>query len=98
MDQFATFCAGCFMSSEYSFVDRFKENPGLKGWAVGHMSINPDAKRNPTVEDVDEDKSHNEVLYLRYDPSMLKYEDLVKHFFTIHDPTIEKRSGNDIGE
>lgn len=35
------------------------------------------------------------VLSLKYDPSKCKYEDLVRFFFSFHDPTTDQRQGND---
>lgn len=33
---------------------------------------------------------------LKYDPSKANYEDLVKFFFSFHDPTTGNRQGNDV--
>ena len=41
--------------------------------------------------------SHIEVLNLKYDKSKISYEDLVRYFFTFHDPTTWNRQGNDKG-
>ena len=34
---------------------------------------------------------------MEYDPTEVSYRDLVRIFFTIHDPTTKDRQGNDIG-
>ena len=40
---------------------------------------------------------HAEVVRVSYDPDRLSYEDLLRVFFTIHDPTTRDRQGNDVG-
>lgn len=40
---------------------------------------------------------HAEVVYLWYDPTKVNYEDLVRFFFRIHDPTTKNKQGNDRG-
>jgi peptide-methionine (S)-S-oxide reductase len=36
-------------------------------------------------------------VHLKFDPTRASYEELVRHFFTFHDPTTAHRQGNDIG-
>ena len=38
-----------------------------------------------------------EVAHIAYDSHKVKYEDLLKHFFSFHDPTTPNRQGNDRG-
>jgi peptide-methionine (S)-S-oxide reductase len=38
-----------------------------------------------------------EVVHILFDPTILAYEDLLKIFFVLHDPTTLNRQGNDIG-
>ena len=40
---------------------------------------------------------HVEVLQLLYNTQRTTFEDLVRFFFTFHDPTTDSRQGNDIG-
>ena len=40
---------------------------------------------------------HVEVAQILYDKSKAPFSELVKFFFTFHDPTTEWRQGNDVG-
>lgn len=52
----------------------------------------------PTYEAVCTGRTgHAEVVRVTYDPTVLPYEDLLRVFFTIHDPTTRDRQGNDVG-
>lgn len=56
------------------------------------------AKEDATYERVSSGKTgHAEVIYIEYDPSLVKYHDLLTVFFASHDPTTVNRQGNDIG-
>lgn len=93
----ATFGAGCYWGTEHLFVNKFQKQFGncLLGYAVGFMSpIGTDEPvKNPTYNDVcGKDTSYVEVLRLRYDTTMISYEQLVRFFFTIHDSTLDKRA------
>ena len=53
---------------------------------------------NPTYEDVcTGGTGHAEVVQLTFDPSVISLHDLLKVFFTLHDPTTKDRQGNDVG-
>jgi peptide-methionine (S)-S-oxide reductase len=73
----------------------FRELAGVRsvesGYAGGRV---PD----PTYEAVcGGDTGHAEVVRVAFDPSVLSYRDLLRVFFTIHDPTTRNRQGNDVG-
>ena len=96
----ATFGAGCYWGTEKYFATNFaKQHPkAILGHAVGFMSPNDNAIENPKYREVCGGKtSHVEVLHLRFDSNIVKYEDLVKYFFTFHDPTTKNQQGNDKG-
>jgi len=40
---------------------------------------------------------HAEAVRLEFDPSVVSYADILRVFFTMHDPTTKDRQGNDIG-
>ena len=73
----------------------FRELAGVRsvesGYAGGHAP-------NPSYEAVcGGDTGHAEVVRVTFDPAVLSYRDLLRVFFTIHDPTTRNRQGNDVG-
>jgi len=87
----ATFGAGCFWGVE----ETFRKLKGVEKTAVGYSGGN---FKNPTYEDVCSGKTgHAEVIYLEYDPIVISYEDLLKVFWDVHDPTTVDRQGPDLG-
>ncbi|CUG89127.1 peptide methionine sulfoxide reductase-like, putative [Bodo saltans] len=91
----ATFAAGCYWGTERYFKKQFKG--ALTLWKVGFMG-GPDQTAHPTYKEVCAGTTgHAEVLHILYDPVKVSYEDLVKFFFRMHNPTTKNRQGNDVG-
>ena len=89
--QEATFGAGCFWGVE----DAFRQVDGVTSSAVGYSGGHFE---NPTYEDVCADKTgHAEVVKVDFDENRVSYEDLLKIFWNVHDPTTLNRQGPDLG-
>lgn len=87
----ATLAAGCFWCVEAVFDDLVGVEDVVSGYSGGH-------KDDPTYQEVcSETTGHAEVVQIKFDPTRLPYADLLRVFFTVHDPTTLNRQGNDIG-
>jgi peptide-methionine (S)-S-oxide reductase len=89
--QTATFGSGCFWCTEAIF-ERVK---GVKSVESGYSGGNVP---NPTYEAVCSGKTgHAEVIQIKYDPSVVSYDELLEIFWKTHDPTTLNRQGADVG-
>src|ERR1700712_3249551 len=87
----ATLGGGCFWCLEAVFKDLRGVSWVMSGYAAGHVP-------NPSYKAVCTGRTgHAEVVQVRFDPSELAYADLLRVFFSIHDPTTQDRQGNDVG-
>lgn len=88
----AIFAGGCFWGVEFYM----KTLSGVISVESGYIG---GTKENPTYEEVCSNTTgHAEAVRIVYDPSLIDYETMAKHFFEIHDPTQVNRQGPDIGE
>src|SRR5687768_11204643 len=89
--EIAVLGGGCFWCLDAVFRDLEGVLEVESGYAGG-------AGANPSYEAVCSGRTgHAEVVKVTFDPSKLAYEDLLRVFFTIHDPTTRNRQGNDVG-
>ena len=83
--------AGCFWCVEAVFTDLAGVHSVKSGYAGGHTE-------QPRYKDVCSGATgHAEVVRVAYDPAVLSYADLLRVFFTIHDPTTLNQQGADVG-
>ena len=87
----ATLAAGCFWCVEAVFDDLVGVEDVVSGYSGGH-------KENPTYQEVcSETTGHAEVAQIKFHPDQLSFADLLRVFFTVHDPTTLNRQGGDVG-
>jgi peptide-methionine (S)-S-oxide reductase len=87
----ATFGAGCFWGVE----ETFRKTRGVKSTSVGYTG---GWFPNPTYDIVCTDRTgHAEAVQIQYDPNEISYEELLKVFWSIHNPTTRNRQGPDVG-
>ncbi len=87
----AYFSLGCFWSPQLEF-EKIK---GVKKAEVGYCGGDDP---NTTYEKVcSGSTNHAETIKVEFDENEISYEELVRFFFKIHDPTQLNRQGPDIG-
>jgi peptide-methionine (S)-S-oxide reductase len=87
----ATFAEGCFWGVEANFRRVLGVTDVAVGYTGGHTA-------NPTYEDVCSSRTgHAEAVDIDFDPSKVRYEDLLEVFWATHDPTTMNRQGPDVG-
>jgi len=84
--------AGCF----WGVQAYFDQVPGViettVGYSGGHVA-------NPTYEMVcSHTTGHAEVTQVVFDTEQISYEDILRQFFRMHDPTQLNRQGPDVGD
>ena len=83
--------AGCF----WGVQEIFDSTPGVTkteaGYTGGHIE-------NPTYEMIcSGTTNHAEAVEIQFDSKIISYKQLLKIFWTIHDPTTLNKQGPDIG-
>jgi peptide-methionine (S)-S-oxide reductase len=89
--QTAILAGGCFWCLEAAYSELAGVSDVQSGYTGGEVE-------NPTYKQVCTGRTgHAEVVKITFDPAIISYEDLLRVFFTIHDPTTLNRQGADIG-
>jgi peptide-methionine (S)-S-oxide reductase len=89
--QTAVLGGGCFWCLEAVFDQLAGVQSVESGYAGGRTA-------DPSYEEVCGGNSgHAEVVKIEFDPQALSFRDLLKVFFSIHDPTTLNRQGSDVG-
>jgi peptide-methionine (S)-S-oxide reductase len=88
----ATFAAGCFWGVEANFRTIEGVTGTMVGYTGGHTA-------DPTYAEVCRHKTgHAEAVQVQFDPSVVTYEELLDHFWKMHNPTTRNRQGWDFGD
>ena len=89
--EMAILAGGCFWGME----EMFRKKSGVTETIVGYTGGEMDA---PAYTDVKTGKTgHAEAIKIVFDPSIISYEEILKFFFKIHNPTTLDRQENDVG-
>ncbi len=90
--QTAYLAGGCFWCLEAVFDQLQGVISVESGYCGGHVP-------NPSYRQVcSETTGHAETVRVSFDAEKLSYADLLRVFFSVHDPTTLNRQGNDVGE
>ena len=82
---------GCFWGAEKAFWSL----PGVWVTAVGYQG---GATPNPTYREVCTGRTgHAEAVRIVFDPAIVSYDEVLRVFWELHDPTQGHRQGNDVG-
>ena len=87
----ATFGGGCYWCIEAIFQRLEGVEKVESGFSGGQV-------KNPTYREVCTGATgHAEVIQITFDTTKISFEEILKVFFTMHDPTTLNQQGNDIG-
>jgi peptide-methionine (S)-S-oxide reductase len=90
-EEVATLAGGCFWCVEAVFDDVRGVSDVESGYIGGHVA-------NPSYRQIcGGDTGHAEAIRVKFDPDIIRYDDLLDIFFHVHDPTQLNRQGNDVG-
>lgn len=89
--QKAILAGGCFWGME----EVYRKIPGVTKTQVGYAGGQTE---NPSYEQVSSGHTgFAESIEVEFDPTKITYEEILKIFFRMHDPTSLNRQGNDVG-
>ena len=87
----AVLAGGCFWCMEAVFLR-------LKGVEKVESGYCGGSVKNPSYKEVCTGKTgHAESVRITFDPTVISYKQILRIFFTLHDPTSLNRQGNDVG-
>jgi methionine-S-sulfoxide reductase len=89
--EIAILALGCFWSPE----EKFSKLNGVTNTEVGYCGGKTDQTNYEEV--CGGSTNHAEVVKIEFDEKILTYENLLKKFFEMHDPTTLNRQGLDVG-
>jgi methionine-S-sulfoxide reductase len=76
----ATFALGCFWKPD----DYFSKLKGVKSTSAGYSG---GKKKNPTYKELGD---NTETVEIEFDPKIISFKELLKHFWRLHDPTYKQ--------
>jgi peptide-methionine (S)-S-oxide reductase len=89
--EIATLGGGCFWCIEAVFDELKGVHKSISGYSGGKVD-------NPSYREVCYGNTgHAEVVDVYFDPKIVSYDDILRVFFHVHNPTTLNRQGNDIG-
>lgn len=88
--------SGCFWGAEKFYESLDGVVDAVSGYADG-QGIEPTYQAITQAKNRFNDNNYAEVVKVTYNTDMISTEDLIKHFFELHDPTQRNRQGNDVG-
>ena len=87
----ATLSGGCF----WGVQELIRKLPGVLETVVGYTG---GTLEKPGYEQVHTGRTgHAEAVQIVFDPKIISYDEILRYFFRLHDPTTANRQGNDIG-
>lgn len=88
--------SGCFWGAEKFYESLDGVIDAVSGYADG-QGVAPTYRAITQAQNRFNDNNFAEVVKVSYNRNQLSSDDLIKHFFELHDPTQKNRQGNDIG-
>ncbi|MBT3189090.1 MAG: peptide-methionine (S)-S-oxide reductase MsrA [Anaerolineae bacterium] len=89
--EITTLAGGCFWCLEAVYLDLQGVTKVESGYSGGEMP-------NPSYDAICTGTTgYAEVVQISFDPEIISFDDLLRIFFTIHDPTTLNRQGADVG-
>lgn len=91
MDNLATMGGGCFWCTEAVFEEVEGVTKVVSGYAGGEI-------KNPSYREVTTGRTgHAEAIQITFDAGKISYQEILKIFFKVHDPTSLNKQGADVG-